>query len=75
MTGHEAGFQVGEIIYHNLFGYIGVVFDVDPVFGGSDEWYGHAARSRLPKNAPRYHFLVHQARHATYVAEQNLAIG
>ncbi len=73
MTGRVAKFQVGEIIHHNLFGYIGVVFDVDPVFSGSDEWYDHVARSRPPKDAPRYHVLVHQAQHTTYVAEQNLA--
>ncbi|MDE0725803.1 MAG: heat shock protein HspQ [Alphaproteobacteria bacterium] len=73
MSGQEAKFQVGEIIRHRLFDYLGVVFDVDPVFSGSDEWYEQVARSRPPKDEPWYHVLVDQAVHTTYVAEQNLA--
>jgi heat shock protein HspQ len=73
MTEHEAKFQVGDVVYHELFDYLGVVFDVDAVFGGSDEWYAEVARSRPPKNKPWYHVLVDQAVHTTYVAEQNLA--
>jgi len=72
MSQHEARFQVGQIIHHKLFDYIGVVFDVDPVFQGSEEWYEQVARSRPPKNEPWYHVLVHQAAHTTYVAERNL---
>ncbi len=48
MSKHEAEFQVGQIIHHKLFDYIGVVFDVDPTFQGTDEWYEQAARSRPP---------------------------
>ena len=35
MSKHEAKFQVGQIIHHKLFDYIGVVFDVDPTFQGT----------------------------------------
>ncbi len=56
-----------------MFDYIGVVFDVDPTFQGSDEWYEQVARSRPPKEEPWYHVLVNEATHTTYVAEQNLA--
>ncbi len=69
---HEAKFQVGQVIHHKLFDYIGVVFDVDPTFQGTDEWYGQVARSRPPKDKPWYHVLVNDAAHTTYVAEQNL---
>ncbi len=72
MSGQEAKFRVGEVIHHKLFGYLGVVFDVDPVFSGSDDWYDQMARSRPPKDRPWYHVLVDQAGHTTYVAEQNL---
>ena len=72
MLGHEAKFQVGELIHHKLFDYLGVVFDVDPVFSGSDEWYDQVARSRPPRDKPWYHVLVDRADHTTYVAEQNL---
>jgi len=58
MSEHEAKFQVGKIVHHKLFDYIGVVFDVDPTFQGTDEWYEHVARSRPPKDKPWYHVLV-----------------
>lgn len=72
MSALEAKFQVGEVIHHKLFDYQGVIFDVDPVFSGSEEWYQQVARSRPPKDSPWYHVLVDQAHHTTYVAEQNL---
>ena len=72
MSEHEAKFLVGQIIHHKLFDYIGVVFDIDPIFQGTEEWYEHVARSRPPKEEPWYHVLMHGAVHTTYVAEQNL---
>ena len=73
MTTHAAKFRIGQLIRHRLFDYRGVVFDVDPVFRGSAEWYEAMARSRPPKDQPWYHVLVHDAAHTTYVAERNLA--
>ena len=72
MSESSARFHVGQIIEHQLFGYRGVVFDVDPVFDGSEQWYDEMAKSRPPKDAPWYHVLVHDASHTTYVAERNL---
>ena len=72
MAEPRAKFAVGELVEHRLFGYRGVIFDADPVFEGSDEWYEEMARSRPPKDAPWYHVLVHGATHTTYVAERNL---
>ena len=72
MIEYKAKFLIGQIVHHKLFGYIGVVFDIDPFFQSSDEWYEQVARSRPPKNKPWYHVLVHAAEHTTYVAEQNL---
>ncbi len=68
----RAKFGVGDLVHHRRFGYRGVVFDVDPTFQGTDEWYEEMARSRPPKDAPWYHVLVHEASHTTYVAERNL---
>lgn len=68
----RAGFGVGQIVRHRLFGYRGVVFDVDPEFCSTDRWYEQMARSRPPKDRPWYHVLVHDAEHQTYVAERNL---
>ena len=69
---NKAKFKIGQIIHHKLFDYTGVVFDIDPNFQGTEEWYKQVARSRPPKNEPWYHILVHSAEHTTYVAEQNL---
>ena len=72
MTNYKAKFQIGQIVYHKLFDYTGVIFDIDPVFQGAEDWYEQVAQSRPPKNKPWYHVLVHAADHTTYVAEQNL---
>ncbi len=68
----QCQFSVGQLVRHLRFGYRGVIFDVDPIFQGSDEWYEKMARSRPPKEKPWYHVLVHGAAHTTYVAERNL---
>jgi heat shock protein HspQ len=72
MAQRDAKFRIGDIIHHKRFDYLGAIFDVDPIFAGSDEWYEQMARSRPPKDAPWYHVLVDHAAHTTYVAEQNL---
>ena len=72
MSESQARFALGQLVTHRLFGYRGVIFDVDPVFQGSDEWYERNARSRPPRDQPWYHVLVHGAAHTTYVAERNL---
>ena len=72
MKAHVAGFSVGQIIHHRLFGYRGVIFDVDDSFQGTDDWYENVARSRPPRDKPWYHVLVHGSDLTTYVAERNL---
>ncbi len=68
-----AGFCIGEVIRHKLFDYYGVIYDIDPIFMGSDEWYETVAKTRPPKDQPWYHVLVDDRRGAaTYVAEKNL---
>lgn len=69
---NRANFSIGDLIYHRMFKYRGVIIDVDPTFQLTDEWYEAVARSRPPKDKPWYHVLVHEASHATYVAERNL---
>ena len=72
MIHYKAKFRIGHIVRHELFDYTGVIFDIDPIFQNSDEWYEQVAQSRPSKNKPWYHVLVHAAEHTTYVAEQNL---
>ena len=65
-------FTIGQIMHHRLFGYRGVIYDVDPEFSGTQQWYEEMARSRPPRDRPWYHVLVDGAEHTTYVAERNL---
>jgi heat shock protein HspQ len=71
----QATFSIGQIIHHRLFGYRGVVVDVDPVFQGTDEWYEQVAQSQPPRDEPWYHVLVDGEAVETYVAQQNLEPG
>ncbi len=70
----HASFGVGDVVRHKLFGYRGVVVDVDPCFIGTDAWYEAVARTRPPKDRPWYHVLPHDGAHQTYVAERNLEL-
>ena len=72
MPGHSAKFAPGQLIQHRLFGYRGVITDVDAGFSLPEEWYDQVAQSRPPKDRPWYHVLVHDSEQTTYVAERNL---
>ncbi|PCI33897.1 MAG: DNA-binding protein [Alphaproteobacteria bacterium] len=74
MERYQAKFQIGQIIRHRLFEYTGVIYDADPTYQGTGEWYDLVALSRPPKNEPWYRVLVHNAFHTTYVAEKNLDV-
>jgi heat shock protein HspQ len=65
-------YSVGQLVLHRLFDYRGVIFDVDPVFAGTDEWYEANSKTRSPKDKPWYHVLVHDTAATTYVSERNL---
>ena len=68
----QVKFSIGQLVHHRLFGYRGVIVDVDPFFLGSEEWYEHVAKSKPPKDQPWYHVLVHDGDGRTYVAQRNL---
>ncbi len=74
MSDRDAKFGIGQIVSHLRFEYRGVVIDVDASYQGTEEWYHEVARSRPPRDRPWYHVLVHEADHATYVAERHLAL-
>ena len=71
-----AKFFVGQMVHHALFGYRGVILDVDPAYNGSETWYEKVALSRPPKDSPWYHVLQDGGQDGsgghTYVAERNL---
>ena len=70
-----ARFGIGEIVRHRLYPFRGVVFDVDPEFNNSEEWYQSIPEDVRPrKDQPFYHLLAENAQstYVAYVSEQNL---
>lgn len=70
-----AKFAVGEIVRHRIYPFRGVIFDVDPVFANTEEWYQAIPPDRRPsKDQPFYHLLAvgAQGPYEAYVSEQNL---
>ena len=71
----RARFGVGDVVRHRMFDFRGVVFDVDPVFANSDEWYEAIPEAIRPrKDQPFYHLLAEndQSTYVAYVSQQNL---
>ncbi len=70
-----ANFSIGEVVRHRMFDFRGVIFDVDPVFANSDEWYEAIPESIRPrKDQPFYHLLAEnmESSYVAYVSQQNL---
>ena len=72
-----AKFQIGQVVRHRVYPFRGVVFDIDPVFANTEEWYQSIpAEVRPRKDQPFYHLLAENAETRTtyvaYVSEQNL---
>jgi len=68
----NANFGIGSLVQHILFGYRGVIIDVDPAFQGTDDWYNKNAPGNPPRDQPWYHILVHGSVHHAYAAEMHL---
>lgn len=68
-----AGFSLGQVVRHRDLGYRGVVYDVDPAYQGSEDWYHRNAGQRPPrKDAPWYYVIIDEEDTETYVPEQRL---
>jgi heat shock protein HspQ len=77
MTARIAKFQIGQVVKHRHFSFRGVVFDVDPEFANTDEWYQEIPEDIRPaKDQPFYHLLAENAEayYVAYVSEQNLEV-
>ncbi|MGP1273786.1 MAG: heat shock protein HspQ [Caulobacterales bacterium] len=71
----SARFAIGDVVRHRLFPFRGVVFDVDPQFANTEEWWLSIPEAIRPhKDQPFYHVLAeNEANYYTaYVSEQNL---
>ncbi|MBD24968.1 MAG: DNA-binding protein [Candidatus Marinimicrobia bacterium] len=75
MIPKQAKFKIGQIVRHRLFPFRGVIFDVDPEFANTEEWWLSIPENvRPPKEQPFYHLLAENAQthYVAYVSQQNL---
>ncbi|MDX2156266.1 MAG: heat shock protein HspQ [Hyphomicrobiaceae bacterium] len=71
----RAKFRLGDVVRHRFYPFRGIVFDVDPVFSSTEEWWESIpAEIRPRKNQPFYHLLAEndETEYIAYVSEQNL---
>ena len=71
----EAKFQIGQVVKHRVFPFRGVVFDIDPTFSNTEEWYQSIPADVRPnKDQPFYHLYAEnsESQYIAYVSEQNL---
>jgi len=71
----NAKYQIGQVVRHRLYPFRGVVFDIDPVFDNTEEWWQSIpAEVRPRKDQPFYHLFAENAdtEYVAYVSEQNL---
>lgn len=71
----SAKFGIGQQVKHRLFPFRGIIFDVDPEFANTEEWWHSIPEEIRPrKDQPFYHlFAVNDGSHyVAYVSEQNL---
>ena len=73
----HARFDIGDVVKHRHFEFRGVIFDVDPVFANSEDWYASIPEDIRPsKDQPFYHLLAENAEgtYVAYVSQQNLVV-
>jgi heat shock protein HspQ len=75
MKARSARYAIGQVVQHRIFPFRGIIFDVDPVFANTEEWWLAIPEEVRPsKDQPFYHLLAQNAEteYVAYVSEQNL---
>ena len=75
MNSKSAKYGLGQVVRHREHPFRGVVFDVDPEFANTEEWWNSIpAEVRPSRDQPFYHLYAENAETAyvAYVSEQNL---
>jgi len=70
-----AKFQLGQVVRHRVFSFRGVIFDVDPTFSNTEEWWEAIPEDIRPRrDQPFYHLFAEndETEYIAYVSEQNL---
>jgi heat shock protein HspQ len=71
----KAKYQIGQIVRHRVYPFRGVIFDVDPTFSNTEDWWLSIPQEIRPrKDQPYYHLLAEneETEYVAYVSEQNL---
>ncbi len=71
----QAKFTIGQVVRHRKHPFRGVIFDIDPTFSNTDEWWDSIPEDMRPrKDQPFYHLLAENdtSYYVAYVSEQNL---
>jgi heat shock protein HspQ len=71
----QARYAIGEVVKHRFFPFRGIIFDVDPIFSNTEEWWLSIPEEIRPeKDQPFYHLLAENedTEYVAYVSEQNL---
>jgi heat shock protein HspQ len=74
-TAKQAKFMVGQVVRHRIYPFRGVIFDIDPEFDNTEEWWLSIPEDIRPdKQQPYYHLLAEneETEYIAYVSEQNL---
>ena len=77
MLNRNAKFSIGEVVKHRIHPFRGVIFDVDPTFDNTEEWWNSIPENHRPKkDQPFYHLLAENddVTYEAYVSEQNLLV-
>lgn len=77
MKASSAKFAIGQVVRHRLYEFRGLIFDVDPEFDNTEEWWLSIPEEVRPhKDQPFYHLFAENAEteYIAYVSEQNLLL-
>jgi heat shock protein HspQ len=77
MIDRIAKFRIGQVVRHRVHPFRGVIFDVDPTFNNTEEWWLSIPEEIRPhKDQPYYHLLAENetSYYVAYVSEQNLLV-
>jgi heat shock protein HspQ len=75
MKARNAKYALGQVVRHRIYPFRGVIFDVDPTFSNTEEWYNSIPEEVRPsRDQPFYHLFAENAdtEYVAYVSEQNL---
>jgi heat shock protein HspQ len=75
MEARVAKFGIGQVVRHRVYPFRGVIYNVDPTFANTEEWWRAIPEEVRPaKDQPFYHLYAENtdSQYVAYVSEQNL---